>query len=141
MTANDQDSPSENLLTTKEFSERSGTPIGTIQKMLRGGKLTGTKLGNRWYIAPSELTRMAADEDSPPVSAPATKSATSGTTEGAAATSLYSVAEFAALTYLTELGVERWLQQGRLAGERAGDGSWRVKAESLKLPLLRHLIR
>ena len=141
MTSNNQDSPSENLLTTKEFSERSGKPMGTIQKMLRSGKLTGTKIGNRWYIAPSELTRLAADGDAPPVKAPAAKSTEKDSAEDAAARSLYNVAEFAALTYLTELGVARWLQQGRLTGERAGDGSWRVKAESLELPHLKHLIR
>jgi hypothetical protein len=51
------------------------------------------------------------------------------------------VAEFSALTYLTETGVLRWLKSGRLLGENASDGSWTVKAESLELPHLRHLIR
>ena len=113
-----------NLLTTKEFAQRSGHPMKTVQKWLRNGKLNGTKIGNRWYISPAELSGPTTDEGS---SAPAAAS--------------YSVAEFSALTYLTETGVLRWLKCGRLMGERAEDGSWTVKAESLELPQLRHLIR
>ncbi|MEJ2640784.1 MAG: helix-turn-helix domain-containing protein [Desulfosarcinaceae bacterium] len=134
----------ENLLTTKEFSKRSGKPISTVQKWLRSGKLSGTKIGNRWYISPSELSdpttkdsRSAAAPRQTSVAAPTEK-----TGGGDPQTRMsYSVAEFSALTYLTETGVLRWLQSGRLIGERTADGSWTVKAESLDLPHLRHLIR
>lgn len=134
----------ENLLTTKEFSKRSGKPISTVQKWLRSGKLNGTKIGNRWYISPSELSgptthdsRSATAPPQPSVAAPMEK-----IEEGDPQTRRsYSVAEFSALTYLTETGVLRWLQGGRLIGERTADGSWTVKAESLELPHLRHLVR
>jgi hypothetical protein len=117
----------------------------TVQKWLRSGKLSGTKIGNRWYISPSELSGLATDEGG---SAPAARKddataapKTKAVGERASAGASYSVSEFAALTYLTETGVLRWLRSGRLKGDRADDGSWSVKAESLELPQLRHLIR
>lgn len=134
----------ENLLTTKEFSQRSGKPMSTVQKWLRSGKLSGTKIGTRWYISPSELSELTTDEGgSAPAAGENSTAAPEAKTEGekASAGASYSVAEFSALTYLTETGVLRWLKSGRLMGERAGDGSWTVKAESLDLPQLRHLIR
>jgi predicted site-specific integrase-resolvase len=134
----------ENLLTTKEFSERSGKPMATVQKWLRGGKLSGTKIGNRWYISPAELSALTSDSGA---SAPESRRVTAAplntksTAERAPTGRSYSVAEFSALTYLTETGVRRWLKSGRLVGVQASDGSWTVNAESLELPHLRHLIR
>jgi predicted site-specific integrase-resolvase len=133
---------SESQLTTKEFSHRCGKPVATVQKWLRSGKLKGTKIGSRWYIAPSELTRLSTSEST---SAAPTTAATPRSSEAKAPIrspgSTYTVEEFSALTYLTQTGVRRWLRNGRLVGERARDGSWMVKAESLELPHLRHLIR
>jgi excisionase family DNA binding protein len=128
---------SESQLTTKEFSQRCGKPVATVQKWLRSGKLAGAKIGNRWYISASELDRVSTNDRQAPTAAGRAEA------EGAPATpgTRYSVAEFSALTYLTELGVQRWLKSGRLVGEQAGDGSWTVRAESLELPHMRHLIR
>jgi excisionase family DNA binding protein len=136
------DKVSESQLTTKEFSQRCGRPVATVQKWLRSGKLKGTKIGSRWYIAPSELTRLSKNE--PTSAAPSTSAAprsSEAKTQNRSPESAYTVAEFSALTYLTELGVQRWLKSGRLVGQQARDGSWMVKAESLELPHLRHLIR
>ena len=132
----------ETQMTTKEFSERCGKPLATIQKWLRSGKLNGTKIGNRWYIAPTELSRLTAthsDSAAPTESAMPRKGQPTAATVSKAKT--YSVSEFSALTYLTEVGVERWLQSGRLLGERTREGEWRIKAVSLELPHLRHLVR
>lgn len=120
-------------LTTKAFSDRSGIPMATVQKWLRSGKLTGTKIGNRWYISPAELTRI---EDASPSPPPADHPP-----EGLKDAERFSVAEFSALTYLTEVGVQRWLRAGRLEGHVAEDGSCWVSAGSLRLPHMRHLIR
>lgn len=125
----------ETLLSTKEFSERSGIHTSTLQKWLRSGKLSGTKKNRRWYIPHSELARMTAPKTPSPNAAP---KPTDSAGTGAKA---YSVAEFSALTYLTEFGVGQFLKNGRLLGQRAGDGSLAVKAESLDLPHLSHLIR
>ena len=124
----------ETLLSTKEFSERSGINTSTLQSWLRSGKLKGTKKNRRWYIPESELSGLATSPTAAPSAAPKPKKA-------GASSRRYSVAEFSALTYLTEVGVQRFLQNGRLLGERAEDGSWSVRAESLELPHMSHLIR
>lgn len=123
------------LLSTKAFSERSGIPMSTLQKRLRNGKLTGTKKNRHWYIPESELARISTPPNTPQNNAPKPKQ------KAGTLPQTYSVAEFSALTYLTELGVRNFLKKGRLLGERTEDGSWIVKAESLDLPHLRHLIR
>lgn len=125
----------ETLLSTKEFSERSGIPTSTLQKWLRGAKLTGTKKNRRWFIPESELMRLSTPSKTPLSDVP-----NPGNNAGASSR-VFSVAEFSAMTYLTELGVRHFLKSGRLLGDRADDGSWTVRAESLKLPHLKHLIR
>lgn len=122
-------------LSTKTFSERSGIPTSTLQKWLRNGKLTGTKNNRRWYIPESELARISTPPNTPHNDAPKPEPKTGASPQ------TYSVAEFSALTYLTEFGVRNFLKDGRLLGELAEDGSWIVKAESLDLPHLSHLIR
>jgi hypothetical protein len=68
-----------------------------------------------------------------------TKAAVSGTSAGGAQT--YSVSEFSSLTYLTEYGVLEFLKKGRLQGVRDEKGQWRLGADNLRNPGMRHLIR
>ena len=53
----------------------------------------------------------------------------------------YSVAEFAALTYLTEFGVQQWLKQGRISGRQVSGGEWQVDAANLEVPDVKRLVR
>ena len=53
----------------------------------------------------------------------------------------YSVSEFSEMTYLTLKGVNDWLKQGKLKGEKDEKGNWLVDAASLQLPLMKKLIR
>ena len=53
----------------------------------------------------------------------------------------FSVSEFAAMTYLTDFGVRKFLQNGQLKGEIDSEGTWRVYAENLLDPLIKHLVR
>ena len=53
----------------------------------------------------------------------------------------FSVAEFSEMTYLTEKGVNEWLKQRRLKGEKDEKGNWLVDSASLQLPFLKKLIR
>jgi len=53
----------------------------------------------------------------------------------------YSVSEFSEMTYLTVNGVNKWLKEGKLNGEKDETGQWRVDAASLKLPNMKSLIR
>ena len=53
----------------------------------------------------------------------------------------FSVAEFSEMTYLTIKGVNGWLKQGKLQGEKDEKGNWLVNAASLQLPFMKRLIR
>ena len=53
----------------------------------------------------------------------------------------YSVAEFSEMTYLTLKGVNEWLKQGKLKGEKDEKGNWLLDAASLQLPFMKKLIR
>jgi excisionase family DNA binding protein len=137
-------SASKQLLTSKEFAERSGLPVAKVTQLLREGGLEGEKRGGKWMIPASELEKTPAPGTTaappptpgrPKVPAP----------RAAAAPDLgvksYSVAEFSALTYLTEFGVRDWLKKGRLQGFQAADGEWRIDAASLEAPHIKRLVR
>ncbi|MBW2606568.1 MAG: hypothetical protein JRD05_02915 [Deltaproteobacteria bacterium] len=53
----------------------------------------------------------------------------------------FSVAEFSEMTYLTLKGVNEWLKQGKLQGDKDEKGNWLVDAASLELPFMKKLIR
>ncbi|MEA3436704.1 MAG: hypothetical protein U9R43_09585 [Thermodesulfobacteriota bacterium] len=53
----------------------------------------------------------------------------------------FSVVEFSEMTYLTEKGVNEWLQQGKLKGEKDENGNWLVDDASLQLSFMKRLVR
>jgi excisionase family DNA binding protein len=53
----------------------------------------------------------------------------------------YTISEFAALTYLTEKGVDEWLKTGRIKGVQTESGEWRVLDSNLQAPDIGRLIR
>lgn len=53
----------------------------------------------------------------------------------------FSVVEFSEMTYLTLKGVNEWLKQGKLKGQKDAKGKWLVDAASLQLSLMKKLIR
>ncbi len=53
----------------------------------------------------------------------------------------YSIVEFSEMTYLTLKGVNEWLKQGKLKGEKDENGNWLVDADSLQLAFMEKLIR
>ena len=53
----------------------------------------------------------------------------------------FSVVEFSEITYLTIKGVNEWLKQGKLKGQKDAKGKWLVDAASLQLPFMEKLIR
>jgi len=59
----------------------------------------------------------------------------------ARAKKIFSVAEFSEMTYLTLKGINEWLKQGKLKGEKDENGNWLVDAASLQLPFMKKLIR
>jgi excisionase family DNA binding protein len=155
-------------LSTREFSKLTGIAVSTVNRLLREGKIKGVKTAGKWKIAKSEMTakaiqailkpsrkgtgpgkidRMAVKEDKPKgsgvskasFSAATDTKASSGTSTDGPRT--YSVTEFSGLTYLTEYGVLEYLKKGRLQGVKDEKGQWRLGADNLQNPGMRHLIR
>jgi excisionase family DNA binding protein len=157
------------FLSTSEFSKLTGIPVSTIGKLIREGKIKGKKASGKWKIAESQLKAKAVKELSqvrkqkPTLTkegdiikkAAKTPSPSQEKKKTAAAAQKpagppkdskrsandYSVAEFSQITYLTDFGVEDFLKKGRLKGVRDQAGNWRVFAENLNNPSIRHLIR
>lgn len=155
-------------LSTREFSELTGVAVSTVNRLLRKGKIKGVKTAGKWKIdktemtakaiqaivkqsgkrvAPDKIDRMAKKKDKAQgagvpagdYSASGDRISTSGTS--ADGTLTYSVIEFSKLTYLTEYGVLEFLKKGLLQGVRDKNGQWRLGADNLKNPGIRHLLR
>ena len=155
-------------LSTREFSELTGVAVSIVNRLLRKGKIKGVKTAGKWKIdktemtakaiqaivkrsgkraAPDKIDRMAKIKDkvqgagvpAGDYSDFADKKATAGTPADEAQT--YSVIEFSQLTYLTEYGVLEFLKKGLLQGVRNKNGQWRLGADNLQNPGIRHLLR
>lgn len=131
---------SKQLLTTKEFADQSGLSVSKVTKLLRDGSLKGQKKSGKWMIPTSELEPYGKPADPPPKpSAPNAQAAPAA--PAAQAGRNFSVAEFSAMTYLTERGVHSWLKEGKLKGTQAENGDWQVDAASLEAPNVKRLVR
>jgi len=53
----------------------------------------------------------------------------------------YSVAEFSAMTFLTDFGVMDWLKKGRIKGIQNETGEWRIDAANLEITNIKRLLR
>ena len=138
------------FLTTGEFASKAGIPTSSVTKLIREGKIRAEKKSGKWMISPDQLkTKAVQDSIKPGKSArkkatankPAPtqkdKPAKAKTTAG----KMYTVAEFASMTYLTEFGVKEWLKEGRLTGQQAAGGEWQIDAANLELPDVKRLVR
>jgi phage antirepressor YoqD-like protein len=82
-----------------------------------------------------------APEPVPVVSAPKPALADQPVPEARPAEKTYTIAEFAAMTFLTEQGVAEWLRNGRIKGIQKETGEWRVLASNLLVPDISRLVR
>jgi excisionase family DNA binding protein len=156
-------------LSTSEFSKLAGIPVATVGKLIREGKIKARKVSGKWKIAESQLKSKAVKELTQVRKHRPALTIDSDAKKTAAKTSrppqekkkkvvadqkpadpsknpepsakAYSVAEFSQMTYLTDYGVEEFLKKGRLKGTRDQAGRWRVFADNLRDPSIRHLIR
>ena len=145
------------FLTTGEFASKAGIPTSAVTKLIRDGKIKAEKKSGKWMISPDQLKSMAVQGSNKPskktaakkTNNPAGKKTTvnrpAPTQQAKPAKSkvgrMYTVAEFAGMTYLTEFGVRQWLKQGRLTGQQAAGGEWQIDAASLELPDVKRLVR
>lgn len=127
------------ILTTGEFSQKTGIAVSTITQMLRQGKIRGEKRGGKWAIFENELQHPAVLSRKDRVQ----MSSGPGPIFDSPATSArsYDVETFARMTYLTEKGVVQWLRTGRLSGSFGAGGKILVDAANLDRPELQHIVR
>ncbi|MBT8371960.1 MAG: helix-turn-helix domain-containing protein [Deltaproteobacteria bacterium] len=146
-------------LTSGEFASKAGITTSSVTKLIRDGKIKAEKKSGKWMISPDQLNAKAVQDSVKPgkktaakktgnsagkkttVNKPAPtqqdKPAKAKTTAG----KMYTVAEFAGMTYLTEFGVQEWLKQGRLSGRQAASEDWQVDAANLEVPDIKRLVR
>ena len=125
-------------MTAGEFAKAAGVSAARISKLIRDGKLKARKEGARWMISQNQLDAKVVRElkrTSKP--APAIQAVP----ETRPAEKTYTIAEFAAMTYLTEKGVGEWLRTGRIKGIQKETGEWRVLASNLLVPDISRLVR
>ena len=153
------------MRTTSEFSKLSGISVSTLNKWIREKKIKGEKQSGRWMIGEDQLKSKAVQTFGSSQSAKGTaggkkksakpakklvaiakkplKTAKPGKfpQKSSTAVKTYSVEEFSAITYLTDFGVRKFLKLGRLKGEIDAGGTWKVFAENLLDPMIKHLVR
>ncbi len=147
------------FLTTGEFASKAGISTSSVTKLIRNGKIKAEKKSGKWMIFPDQLETETVQEVIKPGKKPTAKK--TGKSAGKKATvnkpapanndnpaklkttarKMYTVAEFAGMTYLTEFGVKLWLKQGRLTGRQAAGGEWQIDAANLELADVKRLVR
>jgi hypothetical protein len=138
------------FLTTSEFASKTGLATSYVTKLIRAGKIKAEKKSGRWMISTGQLkaeTVKNSSKSAKKVSREKTveKSAAAPKDEPGkvkpAGGKMFSVVEFADMTYLTEFGVMEWLKQGRLRGQQVAGGEWMVEAANLETPDVKRLLR
>jgi len=147
------------FLTTGEFASKAGIPTSSVTKLIKEGKIKAEKKSGKWKISPDQLkAQPVKDLIAPPGKAGGKKAVKPAKKKTAAQKTAptkrdkptkvrstggktFTVAEFAAMTYLTELGVRQWLKQGRLTGHQGAGGEWEIDPANLELPDLKRLVR
>lgn len=130
----DQMSSSTQYMTTQEYAEKIGMSASTISKWLRSGKIKGEKQNGKWIIPLEQDHQPPVQSAKPQQPAPTNAKATR---QGRS----FTVAQFSKMSYLTESGVIRWLQEGRLKGAKDESGQWHVSADSLNDNNVKRLLR
>ena len=147
------------FLTTRQFAVQAGIPASAVTRLIKEGKIKAEKKSGKWQIPPDQLNAKAVKELNKPdkpaakkkTAAPAEKKAAAekpspskkekSVSEQKTAAKHYTLAEFVAMTYLTEFGVKEWLKQGRLTGKRGAGGEWEIDAANLELSDVKRLLR
>jgi len=141
----------EQFLTTKEFASRTGISSSSVTRLIKDGKLKAEKKSGKWLIDPGQLNAKAVKALNRPAKPAAAKKAAAkkpappkkdkALQKKQAGAKTYTLAEFVAMTYLTEFGVKEWLKQGRLTGRQGAGGQWEIDAANLDRPDVKRLVR
>ena len=129
---------SNDMLTTQQFAEKASVSASTVSKWLRAGKINGVKEGRKWMISADQLSQVSASQEPTTKTKPTDAASTAPAKAGKKG---YSIEQFSEITYLTPLGVERYLKEGRLSGTRETSGEWVVDKANLEKSDIKHLVR
>lgn len=135
---------SQDLLTTQEFAKKAGVSTSTASKWLRSDKIKGKKKSGKWMIPAAELSKVSSTPPAKPAKTAKRKTSAAARAtkpEAASKSRSYSVKEFSEMTYLTEFGVTKWLQEGRLIRSADQSGEPMVDAANLEVPDIKRLLR
>jgi excisionase family DNA binding protein len=122
-------------------SKKPSTPTKTPKRSTPAAAPTPAKAAKpvRRPPAPSPASKVPAAPVPPPE--PVLEPAVATRPENPPVEKTYSVSEFAAMTYLTEKGVNEWLRIGKLKGVKAESGEERVLASNLQVASISRLVR
>jgi len=147
------------FLSAGEFAAQAGISPSAVTKLIKTGKIKAEKKSGKWLISENQLKAKAVKDLSKPGkpaakkknAAPAEKKAGAKKSSPSkkekpiadkkAASKTYTLAEFVAMSYLTEFGVKEWLKQGRLTGRQGAGGEWEIDAANLERPDVKRLLR
>ena len=147
------------FLTTGEFASKAGMPTSAVAKLIRDGKIKAEKKSGKWIISPDQLKaqtgkglrkpgkKAAGKKAFKPANKKTTAKKSTPTQKDKSAKAktpagiMYTVTEFAGMTYLTEFGVKEWLKQGRLSGKQDTGGEWKIDSANLEAPGVKRLVR
>jgi hypothetical protein len=133
---------SRDMLTTQEFANQSGVSAGTVSKWLRNGTIIGEKKNGKWFINAAELVKAAQlGRKSTAHSMPGTSASEPQPPTNDNSAASFSIQEFTDMTYLTEVGVRKWLKEGRLVKASDEHGNIRVDGSNLAKPHVKRLLR
>lgn len=125
------------VISTQEFAKKAGVSASTVSKWIRAGKVEGTKQGGKWMLCEDQLEKVA------PLSTSSQKTikSTVDVERKKSNSKGYTTEEFSNITYLTPFGVERYLKEGKLIGNKNASGQWEVDASNIEKKEFKHLIR
>jgi hypothetical protein len=128
----------------KWMISRSQLKLKEVQEMAKSKKPAPSKIkskksrkdpgsGKKTKAEAKKQSYQTQKESIPPTTAPASNKTVPKKT--------YSVAEFSAMTYLTDFGVMDWLKKGRIKGIQDETGEWRIDAANLEITNIKRLLR
>lgn len=136
-------SSSQEFLTTQEFAQKTGVSTSTVSKWLRTDKIKGRKKSGKWMIPADEISKVTAPpkDQAQKTPKPDVGKPTAESSKPKAGAKAYTVKEFSDMTYLTEFGVQKWLNEGRLIAAKGESGQPMVDSSNLEVPDIKRLIR
>ncbi len=128
----------------KWMISRNQLKLKAVQEMAKNKKAAPSKMNSkksRKGPGPDKSTAAGAKKPEDQVKKESPPPAAAAAPKKTARKNTYSVAEFSAMTYLTDFGVMDWLKKGRIRGVQDETGEWRIDAANLEITHIKRLLR